>query len=146
MSKRYIVDLTEEERTHLLELLKKGKTSARKIARAQILLSADRGDRDGTIARALHVSVPTVHRTRERFTEERLGALEERPRPGAQRKLDGKQEAFLVALTCSDPPEGQRRWTMQLLANKLVELKVVQEPISDETIRLVLKKGKSSRG
>jgi transposase len=146
MSKRYVVDLSEEERTHLLELLKKGKASARKIARAQILLSADRGDTDGTIARALHVSASTVHRIRERFTQERLGAMEERSRPGAKRKLDGKQEAFLVALTCSDPPEGRQRWTMQLLANKLVELKVIEEPISDETIRLVLKKGRSNRG
>jgi transposase len=146
-SKRYVVDLTEEERRALLGLLKKGKASARKIARAQILLSADRADTDEAIARALHVSVRTVQRTRQRFSESRLeGALKERPRPGAQRKLDGKAEAFLVALTCSDPPEGQKRWTMQLLANKLVELKVVEEPISDETIRLVLKKGRSNRG
>jgi transposase len=146
MSKRYIVNLTEEERTQLLELIKKGKASARKIARAQILLSADRGDTDRAIARALHVSVPTVHRTRERFTKERLGALDERPRPGAKSKLDGKGEAFLVALTCSDPPEGRQRWTMRLLADKLVQLEVVEDGISDETVRLILKKGALSHG
>jgi len=146
MSKRYIVELTEDERTQLLGLIKKGEASARKIARAQVLLSADRGDTDGTIARVLHVSVSTVHRTRERFTLERLGALNERPRPGAEPKLDGKGEAFLVALTCSEPPEGRQRWTMQLLADKLVELKVVEDKISDETVRLILKRGTSSRG
>jgi transposase len=146
-SKRYVIDLTDEERTHLLGLLKKGKASARKIARAQILLSADREDTDGAIARGLHVSIRTVQRTRQRFAEGRLDlALNERARPGAKRKLDSKQEAFLVALTCSDPPEGRRRWTMQLLADQLVELKVVEEEISDETIRLLLKRGASSRG
>ena len=90
--------------------------------------------------------VTTVERVRKRFVEEGLEeALSERPRPGATRKLDGHQEAYLVALACSDPPEGKKRWTMQMLADKLVRLEVVEE-ISDETVRRTLKKGASSRG
>ncbi len=144
--KRYIVDLSEEERTQLLELIKKGKASARKIARARILLSADRGDDDRTIAQALHVSVPTVQRTRKRFAEERLErALNERPRPGAKRRLDGKQEAFLIALACSEAPEGREHWTVRLLADRLVRLEVV-EAVSRETVRRVLKGGRLNPG
>jgi transposase len=146
MAKRYIVTLTEEERVHLLALTKKGKVSARQLTRAQILLQADAGGIDTVIAAALHVAIVTVERVRKRFVEEGLeAALRERSRPGGQRKLDGKQEAFLIALACSTPPEGRTAWTMQLLAHKLVELRVI-DAISDETVRRTLKKTRSSRG
>jgi transposase len=92
------------------------------------------------------VGIATVERVRKRFVEEGLeAALNERPRPGGQRKLDGKQEAFLIALACSTPPEGRRSWTMQLLADKLVELRVI-DAISDETVRRTLKKTSLNRG
>lgn len=146
MPKRYIVDLTEPERTHLRELTKRGKVSARKLTRAHILLQAADGTIDTRIAETLHVSVSTIERTRRRFVEEGLtAALTERPRPGGQPKLDGTQEAHLVALACSQPPTGRERWTMQLLADRLVELGVVAT-ISDETVRRTLKKGGSSPG
>ena len=146
MAKRYLVTLTEEERAYLLGLTKKGKVSARKLTRAHILLQADAGVSDKAIAAALHIGIATVERIRKRFVEEGLdAALSERPRPGGQRKLDGKQEAFLIALACSAPPDERPCWTMQLLADKLVELDMV-ESISDETVRRTLKKTSSSRG
>jgi transposase len=146
MAKRYLVTLTAEERVHLLELTKKGKVSARKLTRAHILLQADAGVSDKAIAAALHIGIATVERIRKRFVEEGLdAALSERPRPGGRRKLEGKHEAFLIALACSTPPDERPRWTMQLLADKLVELKQV-ESISDETVRRTLKKTSSSRG
>jgi transposase len=146
MAKRYLVTLTEDERAHLLALTKKGKVAARQLTRAHILLQADAGGIDSVIAAALHVAIGTVERVRKRFVEAGLeAALRERPRPGGQRKLDGKQEAFLIALACSTPPEGRTSWTMQLLAYKLVELRVV-DAISDETVRRTLKKTRSSRG
>jgi transposase len=146
MAKRYLVTLTEEERVHLLALTKKGKVSARKLTRAHILLQADAGVSDTAIAAALHIGIATVERIRKRFVAEGLdAALTERPRPGGQRKLDGKQEAFLIALACSTPPEGRQCWTMQLLAERLVAVQVV-EAISDETVRRTLKKTRSNRG
>jgi transposase len=146
MAKRSLVTLSEDERVHLLALTKKGTLSARKLTRAHILLQADAGAMDAAIAGALHVGIATVERVRKRFVEEGLeAALRERPRPGGHRKLNGKQEAFLVALACSTPPEGRTCWTMQLLAGKLVELQVV-DAISDETVRRTLKKTSSSRG
>lgn len=143
--KQYVVELTEAERAQLLELVRKGKAPARKIARAHILLSADGGATDKSIAQSLHLSVPTVQRTRKRFAEGRLEALSERPRPGAKPKLDGKAEAFLVALACSEAPEGRHRWTVRLLADRMVRLEVVQS-LSRETVRRLLKKGISSHG
>jgi transposase len=144
--KRYLVRLTEEERESLLTLLRGGRAKSRKIARAHILLSADEGKTDEAIAKGLHVGLSTVWRTRQRFVEGGLEwSLHERPRPGAARKLDGRQEAFLVALACSGPPQGRTRWTMQLLADRMVELKVVEQ-LSDETVRRTLKGGTSSRG
>ena len=116
------------------------------MRRAQILLAAADGHSDSAIARMLHSSVSTIERTRKRFVEAGLEvALHERPRPGARAKLDGKQEAFLVALACSTPPDERTCWTMPLLADKLIELQVV-EAISDETVRRVLKKTRSSPG
>ncbi len=107
---------------------------------------ADEGRTDEEVAEALLTSVSTVERTRKRFVEGNLErALNESPRPGGKRKLTGKQEAYLVALACSDPPEGKKRWSMQLLAVRLVELEIVEE-ISDETVRRTLKRGTLSRG
>jgi transposase len=124
----------------------KGESKARRIRRAHILLLADEGLKDKQIARSLGAAVTTVERVRKRFVEEGLeAALSERPRPGARPKLDGRQEAYLMALACSDPPEGKKHWTMQMLADRLVELEMVEE-ISDETVRRTLKRGTSSRG
>jgi transposase len=138
--KIYMVDLTKEERTQLLEFITSGKHSARKLNRARILLLADQGKADGEIAEALHTGTATVQRTRQRFVEGNLeGALNERPRPGGQKKLDEKGEAILETLAHSQPPEGRKRWTLQLLADRLVELKMV-DSISYETVRQELKK------
>ena len=146
MADKYIVDLNAAEQECLLSLIKKGKPSARKVARAHILLRAAEGATDEAIAQALHLSISTVHRTRQRLVEEGLtAALSECPRPGKMPALSGKQEAFLVALACSTPPQGRRRWTMQLLADRLVELRQV-EAISHDTVRRVLKKTTSSPG
>jgi transposase len=146
MAKKYLVNLTEDERATLLTLTKKGTIAARKLTRAHILLHADGQATDEDIAQALHMGTATVERTRKRFVEEGLeAALNERPRPGGQCKLEGKQEALLVALACSTPPDERKCWTMQLLADKLVELKQV-ESISDETVRRTLKKTSSNHG
>jgi transposase len=146
MRKKYIVDLTAEERNQLFDLIKKGSASARKLTRAHILLHADEGASDGDIAEALHVNRSTVERTRKKLVEGNLEfALSERQRPGAKCKLDAKQEAFLIATTCSAPPTGQARWSMQLLADEMVSLGIV-ETISDETVRRTLKKTFSSPG
>jgi transposase len=140
MIKKYIVDLTEAERTELRTLIKKGTAKARKLTRAHNLLRADEDATDAAIAQALHMSIRTVERTRQKFVEGNLAtALSERPRPGAKRKLDAKGEAHLVALACSTPPEGQAVWTMWLLADELVALGLV-DTISDETVRRTLKK------
>jgi transposase len=105
MKKVYVVDLTKEEKAELLELVGKGEARARKMNRAHILLLANEGRTDKDIAQALHTSPSTVERTRRRFVEGGLErALNESPRPGGKRKLTGKQEAYLVALACSDPP------------------------------------------
>ena len=140
MHKKYVVDLTDAERTELLDMIKKGTLGARKLTRAHILLQAHDGASDAAIAAALHIGERTVERTRQKFVEGNLEyALNERPRPGAKRKLDHKQEARLIATACSTPPEGCKRWTMQLLADELVALSVV-DTISDETVRRILKK------
>jgi transposase len=140
MRKIYIVDLTEAERATLLDLIKKGTVAARKLNRAHILLQAADGASDQAIADVLHIGRATVERTRKRFVEGNLErALTEAPRPGGRRKLDDKQEAFLIATACSPPPEGQARWTMQLLADQLVELRPGTS-VSAETVRRRLKK------
>lgn len=142
----YRVELSEEDRVRLLLLIRQGAAPARVIRRAHTLLQASEGAFDHEIAAALHVHRTSVQRTRRRFVEEGLeAALHERPRPGAEPTLDGKGEAFLVALACSTPPEGKKHWSLQLLADKLVELSVV-EAISDETVRRVLKKTRPSPG
>lgn len=140
MAKKYVVALTKEERPQLLALLKKGKVAARKLCRAQILLQADEGASDILIATTLHTGVATVERTRKRFVEEGLdAALTERRRPGGKPKLQGQDEAFLIATACSAPPGGRQRWTLQLLADRLVEVGIV-ETISDDTVGRTLKK------
>ena len=140
MAKKYIVTLTHEEREKLHALIQKGNVKARKLNRAHILLLADEGEADETIAEMLHTTPSTVQRTRQRFVEESFeAALHERRRPGKARILQGRQEAFLVALACTPPPTGRKRWTMELLADRLVELRIL-ETISDETVRRTLKK------
>lgn len=132
------IQLSDSEREELESLVRKGHPSARLIRRAQRLLWSDQGKTDLDIAGLAQVRPLTVAATRRRWvTEHRLS---DAPRPGGQKKLDGKQEAFLVALACSEAPEGQETWTMQMLADKLVELGVVEQPISDETVRRTLKK------
>jgi transposase len=145
-AKKYRVKRTPEERDRLEALLKRGRTGARVSARARILLHAAEGATDAAIAAAVRVGEATVERTRQKFVEGGLDwALRERPRPGGRRKLDGKQEAFLVATACSTPPEGRPRWTMQLLADRLVEVQLVAS-ISDETVRRTLQSTRPSPG
>lgn len=132
------IELSEVERAELEAIVRKGSQKARIIGRAQTLLWSDAGKPDLEIAQLHGVTPLTVARTRQRWVLDKT--LEDKPRPGRVKKLDGKQEAFLVALACSDAPEGYERWTMQLLADKLVELSVIDEPISDETVRRTLKK------
>lgn len=149
---KYVVRLTKEERTTLESLVGDRRAAADKRFRARMLLKADVGVcgpgwTDAKIAEAFEVGESTVHRLRQRLVEDGLeAALVRKPRSRPRvPKLDGEKEARLVALACSDPPEGRARWTLQLLADKLVELQVV-DWISDETVRLRLKKTKSSRG
>ena len=145
-SKRYRVNLTQDEREQLLNVARRGKSSARKVKRSLILCKADEGLADQQIADALLVGPSTVSRVRQRFAEEGLeSALNERPRPGQKRKLDGKQEAHLVAVACSLAPEGRTHWTLQLLADKVVKLELA-DSISPETVRQVLKKTNSNPG
>ena len=146
MKIKYIINLNEDERRDLEQMTRKGQAPVRRVKRAQILLHAAEGKTDKAVAQALRVAEATVFRTRRRFVEQGLeAALKESPRPGKARKLNGKQEAFLVALACSQPPKGYQSWTMQMLADQLVTLDVV-DSISDETVRRTLKRGKSSLG
>jgi transposase len=149
---KHLVTLTAEEREQLTNLIRTGTTSAQVQSHARILLKADRGPGgpacdDATIVEAVEVSRPTVQRVRKAFATRGLeAALQRKPWNGpSRRKLDGAQEAQLAALACSPPPEGHQRWSLALLADKLVELKVV-DSIARDTVRLALKKTKSSRG
>ena len=135
MTIRYRVDLSEAERSELQTLLRGGRRAARKLKRAQILLAADAGMPDETIAQSLGVGGSTVYRTKRRFVEGNLDkALHEEPRPGAARKLSAQEEALLVATACSRPPEGRARWTIELLAGEIVRL-TEHDGISRETVR-----------
>jgi transposase len=137
---QYPVPLDEEERNWLLTFINKGDSSARKLKRAHMLLLASEGQNDREIAEALHACTKTVGNIRRKYADGGLeAALSDRPRPGGERKLTATGEATLIALACSDPPDGRVDWTMQLLADKLIELKLV-ESISDETVRRTLKK------
>jgi len=135
MNVRYLVELSQVERDGLTAMLSGGKHAARKLKRAQILLAADAGSRDEEIARTVAVGGSTVYRTKRRFVEGNLErALSEEPRPGAERKLTGKEEALLVATACAKPPEGRARWTLELLAGEMVKL-TDHESLSHETVR-----------
>ena len=143
--KKYIVDLSADEREALQALVRRGKHPARKVTRARILLLASDGATDEQIVSALSCGINTVERTRRRFVEDSLGCLTERARRGQARKLTGKQEAHLIAVACTPAPEGRARWTLALLADKVVELGFASS-IVRETVRQVLKKTNSSRG
>ena len=135
MNVRYRVELSQAERGELTALLSGGKHAARKLKRAQILLAADAGAGDEDIAISVGVGGSTVYRTKRRFLVGNLEeALSEEPRPGASRKLSGKEEALLIATACSNPPEGRARWTLELLADELVRL-TEHDSISRETVR-----------
>ncbi len=146
MAKRYRVTLRGDERERLERLSRQRTASVRMVRRARALLLAAEDKTDEVIAEQLRMGVATLERLRRRFVEEGLEAsLRERPRPGARPKLGPKEQAFVVALACTKPPEGRRRWTMQMLADRLVELEMVPD-ITDEAIRLLLKRTSSSRG
>ena len=135
MNVRYRVELSQTERDELKALLSGGKHAARKLKRAQILLAADVGAGDDDIATSVGVGGSTVYRTKQRFVLGNLeAALREEPRPGASRKLSGKEQALLVATACSKPPEGRARWTLELLAGAMVRL-TEHDSISRETVR-----------
>jgi transposase len=144
--KKYIIKLTPQERKTLLGIVRKGKNKAAIIQRAHILLKSDEGKTDETIAELLYISDDTVARIRQRFCEGGLDtALNDQAHPGSESKLDDGQEAYLVALACSDAPEGRQRWTLELLAQRMVNDGIV-ETISRETVRLALKKTNSNPG
>lgn len=151
MVKKYRVTLTPEERDELEAMISRGKSAAQKLAHARILLQADAAPGgpnrvDADIAAALNLSVRTIERVRQRFVEEGFEAALV-PKPSTRiytRALDGRQEAHLIALACSTPPDGKRRWTLRLLAGRMVELEYI-ETLSHETVRQALKQTKSSR-
>jgi len=135
MNLRYRVELDQSEREALAAMLSGGKHAARKLKRAQILLAANAGQDDASIAATVAVGESTVYRTKRRFVETGLeAALNEQARPGAQRKLSGKEEALLIATACTNPPPGRARWTLELLADTLVKL-TEHEELSRETVR-----------
>ena len=151
---KYKVELTPSQRSDLIEVSRRGKPLARTVKRALALLKADEGLSDREAAEAVSVSALTVARARRRFVDEGLeAAINDRPRPGRERKLSGRQEAHpvsstgqaLVAIACSSPPEGHVSWTLHLLADKVVELEFAGS-ISLETVHQILKKTNSSRG
>jgi transposase len=151
MKKKYPVILNDTERDELKRLIAAGTAPARKLTHARVLLKADQGPEgpgwvDDAVAEAVEVSQPTVCRVRKQYVEEGLEAALNRRPPNREyhRKLDGKQEARLVALACSEPPEGRARWSLRLLADKLVELEIVEEEVSYQTVRRTLKKTNSS--
>ena len=150
---KYSVILTAAQREALEQLIRRGMAPARQLTHARILLKADRGPQgprwsERQIHEALEVGESTVRRVRQRFVQEGMeAALSRRPQPARPQKriLDGEQEAHLLALLCGQSPAGQERWTMRLVASKLVELEIVTS-VSHETVRQVLKKTNSSRG
>jgi transposase len=151
MAKKYRVTLTPEERAELEAMISRGKADARKLAHARVLLQADEahgapGRIDADIATALDTSTRTVERVRQRFVEQGLeSALLPKPTKRIYaRALDGRQEAHLIALACSEPPKGKKRWTLRLLAGQMVALEHA-ESVSHEAVRRALKKTRSSR-
>jgi transposase len=146
MDKKWIIHLNSEERKKLEAVTKKGKSSARTIRRAQTLLFAAEGKENKEIAALLKCAESSVYCTRRRYCEEGLEmALQEKPRSGRPEKLVGKSKAHLIALACSEPPEGRACWTMQLLTDRCISLELV-DSITKDTVRRILKKTKSSPG
>ena len=151
MPKKYRVFLSDKERKYLRKLVNTGVDKARKLTRARILLLTDESpsglsNKDQEIMDSLGVCARTVAATRERFVEEGIqGALNEKPRSGRPREFTGREEAKLTLIACSEPPEGRNRWSVRLLADKMVELEVV-DSISRESVRKYLKKGISNHG
>jgi len=147
MNKKYVVRLTEEERTQLTQLVSKGRAAARDRIHAQVLLKADAGTQgpawtDEQIVEAFEVGARTVQSIRQRCVEEGLNAAIHRKkqcRPSRQRVLDGEKEAQLIAVSCSEPPQGQARWTLRMLGDQLVRLEIV-DSISHETVRQALRR------
>jgi transposase len=140
------VHLTPQERKKLLAVVSKGRNKAAVIRRAHILLKTEEGKTDAEISQALYISEQTVRRTRVRYCEEGLqSALEDKPHPQPELKLHDEKEAYLIALACSTPPAGRKRWTLELLAKQLVHDGIVEQ-IAPETVRLTLKKTVSSLG
>ena len=143
---KYKVELTQSERSALIETSGRGKPLARTVKRGLALLKADAGRADREVAAAVSLSAATVARVRRRFVEAGVeAAINDRPRPGRGRKLNGRQEAHLVAITCSNAPEGHAHWTLQLLADQVVALEFAGS-ISLETVRQILKKTNSNPG
>ncbi|WP_222913871.1 helix-turn-helix domain-containing protein [Natrinema sp. SYSU A 869] len=140
--KKHVVDLSDEERNELREFVSKGEHRAEAITRAKILLKVDEGLTDPTICEHLDCSIATPYRTRKAYSERGLAAIHRRkPDRDYEPKLDGRAEAHLVALACSEPPEGRTRWTYALLADRLVTLEEIEfDSISEETVRQRLKK------
>lgn len=141
---KYPVELSDEDRQTLTKLVKNGQNKVRTLRRAQILLWSDAGKSDSEIAQLLSITPLTVANTRQRWLEKH--SLADEARSGRPPVLDGKQEAFLVALTCSEAPEGVEHWSLQLLADKMLELAVVDTQISKDTVGRRLKKTHSSLG
>lgn len=145
-NQKHRVHLTEEERKKLLAIVSKGRNKAVFIQRAYILLKVDEGKTDAEISQLLYVSEQTIRRIRLRYSQEGLqAALEDKPHPATGTLLEEKQEAYLVALACSEPPAGRAHWTLELLTDELLEDGIVTR-ISPETVRLLLKKTNSSPG
>ena len=150
--KKYLVTLTPDERDQLTAMIAAGKAAAQKLAHARILLKADQADggpawTDERIADAVEVSTATVERVRQRFVEQGVESAltrKKQDKPSRERVLDGTAEAKLIALACSPPPDERARWTLRMLADKLVELEVV-DAVCPETVRRTLKKTSSSR-
>jgi len=151
MIKKYIVRLNDSERKELTQMVTRGKVAAYKRLHAQVLLKADISDKgprwtDQKIADAFDITVRSIERIRKRLVEKGLdGAISRARGGGSKRKLDGEKEAYLIALACSDPPQGRCQWTLKLLADKMVELKYI-DTLSYETVRRILKKTKLSPG
>jgi transposase len=150
MPKKYVVRLTAGQREQLRSMIHSGRESARTLTRARVLLKADEGRTDEGVADAVETSRGTAERVRKRFCAGGLdAALSDRPQPPRphKRRIDGEAEARLVTLACSAPPDGRERWTLELLADRMVRLRYVDGgPVSGQTVRRVLKKTSSSRG
>jgi len=145
--RKYVVNLSRAERDSLEALIGNEAPRSRRVKHAKILLECDLGRSAAKIAYRVGVGHSTVERTRQRYSEGGLAAaLKDKPRPGGVPKLNGAQQAFVIALACSATPDGQERWSMQMLADKIVELGVVESAVSHDTIRRVLKKATSNPG